>query len=67
LIDLRACQHNNGNMDGQKQINVHTDKRKQVDSSQSSLAVTNSSTNLARRYLTSVTESPGKLWSSPQT
>jgi len=40
LIDLRPCQHDNGYMDGQSQIKVHTDERTQVYSNQSSLAVT---------------------------
>jgi len=54
-------------MDGRSQISqikVHTDE--QVHNSQSSLAVTHPSTNRARRYLTSVTESPSKHWSPPR-
>jgi len=58
LIDLRPCQHDNGYMDGRSQIEVHTDERTQVHSAQSSLEVTHSSINRARRYLTSVTKSP---------
>jgi len=54
-------------MDGQSQIKVHTDEQTQVHRAQSSLAVTHPSTNLARHYLTSVTESPSKHWSPPQT
>jgi len=56
-------QHDNGYMGGQSQIKVHTDERTQVHSAQSSLAVTHPSTNQARCYLTSVTESPSKHWS----
>jgi len=67
LIDLRPCQHDSGYMDGQSQIKVHTDERMQVDHAQSSLAITHLSTNRARRYLTSVTESPSKHWSPPPT
>jgi len=67
LIDLRPCQHDNGYMDGRSQIKVHTDERTQVHSAQSSLAVTHSSTNRTRRYLTSVTESPSKHWLPPRT
>jgi len=60
LIDLRPCQHENGYMKVRSQIKVHNDERTQVHSFQSSLAVTHPSTNLARRYLTSVTESSSK-------
>jgi len=67
LINLCPCQHDNSYMDGRLQIKVHTDKRTQVHSAQSSLSVTNQSTNLARRYLTSVTESPSKHWSPLRT
>jgi len=52
-------------MDGWSQIKVHTDEWEQVHTTQSSLAVTHPSTNHARRYLTSVAESPSKHW-SPQ-
>jgi hypothetical protein len=62
LFDLRPCQHDNGYFDGRSQIKVHTDKRTQVHSAQSSLAVTHPGTNRARRSLTSVTESPSKHW-----
>jgi len=44
-------------MDGRSRIKVHIDEWTQVYSAQSSLAVTNPSTNWAQRYLTSVTES----------
>jgi len=54
-------------MDGRSQIKVHTDERTQVHSARSSFAVTHPSTNRARRYLTSVTESPSKHWSPPRT
>jgi len=37
-----------------------------VHSAQSSLAVTHSSTNRVKRYLTSVTESPSKHWLPPR-
>jgi len=63
LIDLRPCQHDNGNMNGRLQIKVHTDERTQVHSARSSLAVTHLRTNRVRRYLTSVTELPSKYWS----
>jgi len=66
LIDLRPCQHDNGYMDGRSQIKVHTNERTQVHSAQSSLAVTHPSTKRARHYLTSVTESLNKHWSSRQ-
>jgi len=66
LTDL-PCQHDNGYMDDRSQINVHTDERTQVHSAQSSLVVTHPSYNRARRYLTSVTESPSKHWSPPLT
>ena len=46
LFDLRPCQHDNGYMDGRSQIKVHTDKRTQVHSAKSSLAVTHPGTNL---------------------
>jgi len=36
LIDLRSCQHDDGYRDGRSQINVHTDERTQVYSTQSS-------------------------------
>jgi len=52
LIDLRPCQHDNGNIDGRSQIKVHTDERTQVHGAQSSLAVTHPITNRARRYFT---------------
>jgi len=42
---------------------VRLNGRTQVHSAQSSLAVTHPSSNRARRYLTSVTESPSKHWS----
>jgi len=42
--------------DGRSQIKVHTDRRTQVHSAQSSLVVTHPTTNQARRYLTTVTE-----------
>jgi len=48
------------------QIKVHADERTQVHSAQSFLVVTHPSTNRARRYLTSVTESPSKHWSTPR-
>jgi len=67
MIDLRPCQHDNGYINGRSQIKVHTDERTQVHNAQSSLAVTHPSTNRARRYLTSVTESPSKYWSPPRT
>jgi len=67
LIELRLCQHDKGYMDGRLQIKVHTNEWTQVQSPQSSLAVTHPGTNRARRYLTSVTESQSKLWSPPQT
>jgi len=61
LIDLRPCQHDNGYMDGRSQIKVHKDERTQFHiSAQSSLVVTHPSTNRARCYLTSVTESRTK-------
>ena len=63
MIDLCPCQHDNGYMDGRSQIKVHTDERTQVHSAHSALAVTHPGTNRARRYLTSVTESPSKHWS----
>jgi len=58
LIDLHLGQHNYGYMesDGRSQIKLHTDRRTQVHSAQSSLVVTHPSTKQARRYLTSVTE-----------
>jgi len=64
---LRPCQHDNGYIDGRSQIKVHTDERTQVHSTQPSLAVTHPGTNRARRYLTSVIESPSKHWSPPRT
>jgi len=67
LIDLRPCQHDDGYLDGRAQIKVHTDEWTRVHSAQSSLVVTHPSTNRARRYLTSVTESPSKLWSPLRT
>jgi len=63
---LRPCQHDNGYIDGRSQIKVHTDKRTQVHSAQPSLAVTHPGTNRARRYLTSVIESPSNHWSPPR-
>jgi len=54
-------------MDGRSRIKVHTHERTQVHSARSFLAVTHPSTNRARRYLTSVTESPSKHWSPPRT
>ena len=63
VIDLRPCQHDNGYMDGRSQIKVHTNERTHVHSAQSFLAVTHPGTKRARRYLTSVTESPSKHWS----
>jgi hypothetical protein len=63
MIYLRPCQHDNGYMDGRSLIKVHTDERTQVHIAKSSLAVTHLGTNRARRYLTSVTESPNKHWS----
>jgi len=68
LINLRPCQHDDGFMDGRSQIKVHAHRRTDTGSSaQSSLAVTHPSTNRARRYLTSVIESPSKHWSPPRT
>jgi len=64
---LRPCQHDNGYIDGRSQIKVHTDERTQVHSAQPSQAVTHPGTNRARRYLTSVIESPSKHWSPPRT
>jgi len=65
LIDwLRPCQHDNGHMDGRSQTKVHTNERTQVHSAQFSLVVTHPSTNQARRYLTSVTESPSNVEST---
>jgi len=64
FIYVPRCQHDNGYMDGQSQ-KVH--ERKQVHSTQSSLVVTHPSTYWARRYLSSVTESPSKHWLPPQT
>jgi len=62
VIDLRPCKHDNGyygrSVTGHRL--VHTDERTQVHRAQSFLAVTHPSTNWARRYLTSVTESPSK-------
>jgi len=53
-IDLRPCQPDNGYyMDGRSQIKVHIDEWTRVHRAQSSLAVTHSSTNRARRYLIS--------------
>jgi len=61
LIDLRPCQHDDGYMDGRSQIKVLKDEQTQVNSAQSSLAVTHPSTDCrTRRYLTSVTELPSK-------
>jgi len=54
-------------MDGQSQIKVHTDKRTQVHSAQSSLAVIHPSTNQAWRYLASVTEFPASIGRPPRT
>jgi len=54
-------------MDDRSHIKVHTDERTQVYSAQSSLAVTHSSIDRVRRYLTAVTESPSKHWSPPRT
>jgi len=57
-------------MDGQPQIKVYTVERTRVHSAQSSLVVTQVITGGgggARRYLTSVTESPSKHWSPPRT
>jgi len=42
-------------IDGRTQIKVYTDELTQVHSAQSSLVVTQPSTNQAHRYLTSVT------------
>jgi len=59
LIDLGLRpyrRHDDGYMDDQSQINIHSDERTQVHSAQSSLAVTHPSINRVRRYLTSVTE-----------
>jgi len=67
LIGLRRCQHDNGYVDDRSQFKVHTDERTQVHSAQSSLAVSRPSSNRARRYLTSVTESPSKHWSPLRT
>jgi len=61
---LRPCQHDNGYIDGRSQIKVHTDERTQVHSAQ---PFTHPGTNRARRYLTSVIESPSKHWSPPRT
>jgi len=36
---LRPCQHNDGYIDGQSQIQVYTEERTQVHSAQSSLVV----------------------------
>jgi len=54
-------------MDGRSQIKVYTDERTQVHSAQSYLVVTRPSTNRARRYLTSVTESLSRHWLRPRT
>jgi len=59
--------HDNGYMNGQSQIKVHTGERTQVHNAQSFHVVTHPSTNRARRYLTSLTESPSKHWSPPRT
>jgi len=67
LFISRPCQHDDGHIDGRSQIMVRTDEQTQVRSAQSSLMVTHPSTNRARRYLTSVTESPSKHWSLPRT
>jgi len=67
LIDWRPCRHDDCYVNGRSQIKVHTDERTQVHSAQSFLAVTHPSTNRARRYLTSVTESSSKHWSPPRT
>jgi len=67
LFDLRPCQHDNGYMDGRSQIKVHTAERTHIHSAQFSLSVTHPRTNQARRYLTSVTESPSKHWLPPRT
>jgi len=66
-IDLRPRQRDNGYVDGRSQNKVYTAKRTQVHSAQSSLAVTHPISNRARRYLTSVTESPSKHWLPPRT
>jgi len=42
---LRPCQHDDGYIDGQSQIKVHTDEQTQVDSARSSLTVMHPSTN----------------------
>jgi len=54
-------------MDGRSQIKVHADEWTQVHSAQSSLVVTHPSTNRARQYLSTVTESPCKHWSPTRT
>jgi len=48
-----SCQHDDGYIDGRSRIEIHTDKRTQVHSAQSSLTVTHPSTNRGRRCLTS--------------
>jgi len=48
-IILRPCQHNDGYIDGQSHIKIHTDERTQVHSAQSSLMVTHRSTSQGRR------------------
>jgi len=54
----------NGYTDCRSPIKVHADERTRVHSAQSSLVVTHPSTNRARRYLTSVTESKGASYIS---
>jgi len=45
---LCPCQHDISYIDGRSQIQVHTDKRTQVHSAQSSVVVTHLSTNWGR-------------------
>jgi len=51
---LRPCQHDDGYIDGWKQIKVHTDERTLVHSARSFLVVTYPSTNRGQRCLTLV-------------
>jgi len=51
---LRPCQHDDGYIDGQLEIKVHTDKWTRVHSARSSLMVTHPGNNWGRRWLPSV-------------
>jgi len=54
LFILRRFQHDNGYIDGRSQIEVNTDEQTQVHSAQTSMVVTNPSTNRGRRASNSV-------------